>query len=206
MKKLLTLTVLIAVASASYGQGLVNFFNGNTTKISTNSVVGGPATGPTLGTSAEVYYYGLFRGANGATDPNTFTFTGVYATNTSTSGRLLSDNGGQPSITGFAAGSTVDFLVRGWSANIGHDWVVVQAYLLNPSSPDTFYGQSGIADGYILGSAGSPPQNLFGPATGAGGGQLAPFTLGLLPVPEPSTFALAGLGAAALLIFRRRKQ
>jgi hypothetical protein len=28
---------------------------------------------------------------------------------------------------------------------------------------------------------------------------------GAAPVPEPSTFALAGLGAAALLIFRRRK-
>ena len=28
---------------------------------------------------------------------------------------------------------------------------------------------------------------------------------GVSPVPEPSTFALAGLGAAALLIFRRRK-
>jgi len=27
----------------------------------------------------------------------------------------------------------------------------------------------------------------------------------MLPVPEPSTFALVGLGAAALLIFRRRK-
>jgi hypothetical protein len=27
----------------------------------------------------------------------------------------------------------------------------------------------------------------------------------LAPIPEPSTFALAGLGAAALLIFRRRK-
>lgn len=31
----------------------------------------------------------------------------------------------------------------------------------------------------------------------------APITVGL--VPEPSTFALAGLGAAALMIFRRRK-
>jgi hypothetical protein len=30
------------------------------------------------------------------------------------------------------------------------------------------------------------------------------FTVGT-PVPEPSTFALAGLGAAALLLFRRRK-
>jgi hypothetical protein len=31
----------------------------------------------------------------------------------------------------------------------------------------------------------------------------APITMAL--VPEPSTFALAGLGAAALMIFRRRK-
>jgi len=29
--------------------------------------------------------------------------------------------------------------------------------------------------------------------------------VGTLPIPEPSTFALAGLGAAAMLIFRRRK-
>jgi hypothetical protein len=32
------------------------------------------------------------------------------------------------------------------------------------------------------------------------------FMLNTVPVPEPSTFALAGLGAAALLIFRRRKE
>jgi hypothetical protein len=34
---------------------------------------------------------------------------------------------------------------------------------------------------------------------------MAPFTAGVSVVPEPGTFALAGLGAAALLIFRRRK-
>jgi hypothetical protein len=32
-----------------------------------------------------------------------------------------------------------------------------------------------------------------------------PFTVSASVVPEPSTFALAGLGAAAMLIFRRRK-
>ena len=31
------------------------------------------------------------------------------------------------------------------------------------------------------------------------------FNLYIQSIPEPSTFALAGLGAAALLIFRRRK-
>ena len=34
---------------------------------------------------------------------------------------------------------------------------------------------------------------------------MAPFNVGILSCPEPSTFALAGLGAAALLFFRRRK-
>lgn len=34
---------------------------------------------------------------------------------------------------------------------------------------------------------------------------LGPINVGISPVPEPATFALAGLGAAALLIFRRRK-
>ena len=48
-------------------------------------------------------------------------------------------------------------------------------------------------------------------ATGGGTAPPASLTAGafnglvLAPIPEPSTFALAGLGAAALLIFRRRK-
>jgi hypothetical protein len=52
-------------------------------------------------------------------------------------------------------------------------------------------------------------------ATIGGGAQPAPSFPGtafqsfnlytIATVPEPSTFALAGLGAAALLIFRRRK-
>jgi hypothetical protein len=195
------------VTSASYGQGLVNFFNGTTTKISTNSAVGGPATGPTS-VSTESYYYGLFMAPNGTQTAGSFTFTGIYGTNTAATGRFSSDNGGQPSITGFAAGSTVNFLVKGWSANLGHDAITAQNYAANPGSiQGAFFGTSGIADGYLLGSAGSPPANLFGPATGLGGGQLGPFTLGQLPVvPEPSSLALVGLGAAAMLIFRRRKQ
>jgi hypothetical protein len=34
---------------------------------------------------------------------------------------------------------------------------------------------------------------------------LGPISVGITPVPEPATFALAGLGAAALLVLRRKK-
>jgi len=45
-------------------------------------------------------------------------------------------------------------------------------------------------------------QTLNGIVTGM---ILAPQAGGVPPVPEPTSFALLGLGAAAMLIFRRRK-
>jgi len=51
--------------------------------------------------------------------------------------------------------------------------------------------------------------NLSGTANGApfltSAGTVSGFSFNLYNIPEPSSFALAGLGAAALLIFRRRK-
>jgi hypothetical protein len=51
-----------------------------------------------------------------------------------------------------------------------------------------------------------PPNTPVPPFSDAFGGNGAPYAdLIMTPIPEPGTFALAGLGAAALLIFRRRK-
>jgi len=47
------------------------------------------------------------------------------------------------------------------------------------------------------------PGTGINPSTTTGTGMS---TFGVFAVPEPSTFALAGLGAAALLAFRRKKQ
>jgi hypothetical protein len=67
--------------------------------------------------------------------------------------------------------------------------------------------QAASAGGSFLGYSG-----LFNYTTGAdSGAAVSTFALsgmtafGVSPVPEPATFALAGLGAAAMLIFRRRK-
>lgn len=58
----------------------------------------------------------------------------------------------------------------------------------------TAAGVSGLLNFSVLGGAINPPPTLLG---------LQSFNI--YYVPEPTTMALAGLGAAALLIFRRRK-
>jgi hypothetical protein len=57
----------------------------------------------------------------------------------------------------------------------------------------TAAGESGIF-GAVFGGTGTPPQGLVGMTS-----------FSIYTIPEPTTFALAGLGMAALLVFRRRK-
>ncbi len=73
---------------------------------------------------------------------------------------------------------------------------------LSLSQPVPGVGWSSIATGspggFNAGTGGTDPNlPIFNATTIASGF--------LIPVPEPTTMALAGLGAAALLIFRRRK-
>jgi hypothetical protein len=56
---------------------------------------------------------------------------------------------------------------------------------------------------YTYADSGSAPSLTIGQAAGNLNAQLYKF--GVAPIPEPATFALAGLGMAAMLIARRRK-
>jgi hypothetical protein len=204
---------MLACASLArgQGQGQLVFANTSATLISTNAVHGGPATGPTEpypGSGASQFFYALFAApstvtsVSGVMDAN-WMFTGNYATNIATAGRLRG-YGVLPSPWGF--GTTFNFLVRGWSSTVaGQDWGSVQGFISNfendPNAaglPGQFFGTSSIAT-IVQGGPAGPTAVLFGTTPGS---TIQGFTLDQVPIPEPSIFAIIGLGA--LMFFRLR--
>jgi len=226
MKKLLTLTALLGATALSFGQGSVNFGNGVSaiTHVSTNATLGGAASGGgKIAGSVGSYYFALFvadstvtsagtAGIYGALDP-TLTpgwvqVANTYGTNTGVVGRF---NGNPDSndviIAGRATGSSASFIVVGWSSSVaGADWAAAKTWIDLAQASGTaptlgWTGASAVATSVQLGGGLTPIGTIFGSAAGQVAGPL----LQVQNVPEPTSFALAGLGAAALLIFRRRK-
>jgi len=184
--------VLVLSVLDAHGQGQIRFFNTGQTLISTNSPSGGPAA-PISG--AGNYYFALFIAPPGTIDPQAFTFSGFYGTNTTAAGIFT---GGQVTFPTYMSGTTLSFLVRGWSANIGSDYSSVTNYLAAPTFLG-WYGDSEIGT-MPLGGGATPVPNLFG----IGVSQIPGFTLELHGVPEPSSLTLAGLGLVAVWLLRRR--
>lgn len=205
MKKLATLVCLTAIATGAFAQGTVSFLNSSTTLSSAGGVTSTGAAGS--------WYFALLTAPSTVTSvtlqaltTSEWTFTGLQATNLATAGRL---NGGAnvATLQGWAPGETRSFAIAGWSSSLGRTWAEVSAQISsgNYLNPAGFIGVSGVGVGFAGGGPSSLPQAvMFGTAATA---QVpTPITgLNMLPIPEPSSFALAGLGAAALLIFRRRK-
>lgn len=198
MKKLALTLCLLAAATAAFAQGTVKFANTSTTLVT----VDGAGIPGTPGT----YYFGLFTAAVGTTDPLQFSFTGVYGTNTAAVGRFQGGPNTGIAVPGWATGVERAFIVAGWSANMGHDFQTAWAQpgFLAPAT-GWYFGWSAIGRGSPGGTdaLGNPVPALV--SFGAAPGITTGFGLPMLPVPEPTSMALAGLGAAALLIFRRRK-
>lgn len=225
-KAILTIAVAAVAALSTYAQGLVIFNNTSTTRLSTNSVSGGAASGYASAAGGQNYYYALFYSTSSSTvngsaasvtapasgvgtwvtSDSSWTANTVLGTN-STSGRFASSSpnaDGSTTVQGLAAGTTANFVVLAWSSNIGTSLAAFEAWLTAPQevAGQTYYiGESAVGS-QTAGNGGSIPNpTLFGTVSPG----IPSFTMGVVTVPEPGTLALAALGGASLLLFRRKK-
>jgi hypothetical protein len=192
----------------------------------------GGVTGNTFGSATATYYYALLISPyTGTITSDKAVWDGSWAVGQGVSGPITTVNlagagrvsaatgaGANPFQTssagaGWAAGTYYNIVLVGWSANLGSTWSVVSGELSaialgGTAAPNEFFGESDL--GYLTPNVASPGAAIFGAAADANGlpidnGSANPMYLYALPVPEPGTMALAGLGGLALMLIRRRK-
>lgn len=173
MRTFTTFLAVLGTAVSLFAQGTVNFGNSALTLISAGGVAMPRAT-------TRQFIFAVFlassttvngAGQNVSFDDPRFYFAGAYNTNTSaTTGRLVTRNG--VVVNYGAPGSTVDFVVRGWSANAGATWAEALANYNNgfPLVGEMYIGSSTGGNDLILGGGAFPSPMLFGPSLTQVGG------------------------------------
>jgi len=234
-KLALTTVCALVVAGAAFAQGTISwsgtltfaaitgYYNNNYSTLFGGS---GGGTGTATPTTPNGFYYELlyntaFTGsavakpASIAALASGWVDTGLEGNNsTATAGRILAMSGNTAAVIpgwaggiGTQGGTTNNIILVGWSSNLGTSWAAARTLLLNWDNSVTgaYFGMSNT--GYIVPNTGSPGVTVFGGTANANGLPIfSPATqLFAIPVPEPATFALAGLGALSLLLFRRRQ-
>jgi PEP-CTERM motif-containing protein len=203
--KTLTIALLAGgVASCSYAQGNYNFFTYNATSSKGGVLQASPSTQAVPNGTYGQLFYSLYASTSSALSPlspvetfnNGVINVGTLVDPVDDAGttiwyELVVWNAGAGNSATAALGST--FLAKGNAAGS----TVVDGNGL------TFFGKSAYTKINNLGgidAAMDPPYNV--PQING----YATFNVtSVAPVPEPTTIVLGGLGAAALLAFRRRK-
>jgi len=185
MKKLLVTALTLAGLSASvFGQGTILFQD---VTIPHKVYVG---SSPASGT----FTVELLGGAAGLTEAQLSTTPLVVFTSTTGSGIFY--DGTAITIPGAPAGTGTGDTVNNATLDI-IGWTGNYTSLAAAQAAGALIGDTGAFQNHT-GGGGTPaaaPSNFTGWV-----GNLV-----LVPVPEPTTLALGGLGAAALFLFRRRK-
>jgi len=208
MKKTLITLAVVALAVAAYAQGKVQLANGvqpifltsDTTKLLPADVSKAGGALPFGDTSdplpsGKLIMFGLY-GGSASTSLSFLTAVPVNDGNELDNGKInpvgFALPAGFPALDGSNNQLTYFFQVKLWDS----PYATFEAQTAAGTKD-----YSGVSSIFTVAPGNSAFVSISqGPST-----TWAPGNLVIGVVPEPSTFALAGLGAAALLIFRRRK-
>jgi hypothetical protein len=214
MKKTILTTLASLVTVAAFSQGTVTFQNATSQPYPTAAdrnvkwAASAASFNPALiaGANVSSNYAGvnltglraaLYYAPGTVTDANwqqvNLAATGGAATfKNSTSATAGSWFGGARTLDTLASsGGAASLLVVVWNSTLSSD-------PFSAAAQGGLWGRSAVFS-YTTPTSGTPAPAEFLP------NNLASFTVGYTAVPEPTSMALAGLGAASLLIFRRRK-
>lgn len=196
MKKLLlTLTVIAVSVATMYGQGRIGFDNlGTGNAITVHPTQNQGATGGLPGQNVGANYSIQLLWAPQATYANTAAFLAAVL-GQSAAFPFFGATGGSPTTDGAGLfdGGAVPVAVGAYTV-AARAWFNGGQYATYDAAAAASRNTGWSAFQNIASTAPPTPSEFTA---------FPSFTVGV--VPEPSTFALAGLGAAALLLFRRRK-
>jgi hypothetical protein len=207
MKKLiLTAALATATALSGFSQGQINFQNAVSSTLFVTSTTSNKVTIGTIAsqfpasTSTGVVDVGLYWSTAPFTDAAQGTLGDMVTMSSTTAGTIA----GGTVVTPFAGGSQVYVQVFAWDSTYATPDEDLAAHgmfgAFSAGAANTTYGAIGAAQ-LTTGLTLSPAPGT--PIFGTGAGQFPKCVM--LSSPEPTTIALGGLGAAALLLFRRRK-
>jgi len=180
--KFIYLVVASALAVSAFGQGSINLNNRGLALV--NDQFGKPLTGTSF--VAQVWY-----GASDSTLTSSFAPSPFRASTTTYPGSWNPAATGGPgaiaTLTGFAPGSTVTLQVRVWDSSVAGVGAA-----------------QALAKAVGTGLSGSFTYAIPADPLAIPGGMEGLKSFNLTSVPEPTTIALGALGAAALLLRRRK--
>jgi len=206
MKKIAITLLSVAAATSMYAQGNFNFNNlsssGAITIGGSNGVAGEGNPGFFVGTG---YTASLYWGAASSTQFSQLTYAPITGGDPVFFGAGVAD-ADQSNFAGNFDGGNVGFA---GTANIPIQVAVAVWWSGAGANGVAHTYAQALADGYNTGISGLVPITLTtsaDPSTIQDLTALASFSVsGPSIVPEPTTLALCGLGAASLLLFRRKK-